>query len=104
MNNTYYNANVFPHTYNQENINKPYKTLPMEQSYIQNIIRMNNNKKVTVHMTISNNDYDFNGIIEQSGIDYLIISEPSTGKWQLLPIAYISFITFEENINYQTDL
>ncbi len=75
-----------------------------EQSYIENILRMNKGKKVTVHMTFPDSiefkDREFKGIIEQSGKDHIILSDPTTGKWFLLLMIYVDFITFDEFINY----
>ena len=62
--------------------------IPMEQSYIENILRLNKGKKVNVYMSYSDSvewrDKMYSGIIEQAGRDHLIISDPSTGKWYLL--------------------
>lgn len=81
--------------------------LPMEQSYIENILRLNKGKKVRVHMTFpDSNEYrdrEFVGIIEESGRDHIILSEPSTGKWQLLLMIYVDFISFDEKINYSPE-
>ena len=81
--------------------------LPMEQSYIENILRLNKGKKVRVHMTFpDSNEYrdrEFVGIIEQSGRDHIILSEPSTGRWQLLLMIYVDFISFDEKINYSPE-
>lgn len=82
----------------------PQNELTMEQSYIENILRLNKGKKVRVHMTFPDStewrDLEFVGVIEQSGRDHIILSEPSTGKWQLLLMIYVDFITFDEKINY----
>ena len=68
---------------------------------------MNKGKQVTVHMTFPDSeqfkDREFKGIIEQSGRDHIILSEPSTGKWLLLLMIYVDFITFDEKINYVTN-
>ena len=81
--------------------------LPIEQSYIENILRLNKGKKVRVHMTFpDSNEYrdrEFIGIIEESGRDHIILSEPSTGKWQLLLMIYVDFISFDEKINYSPE-
>lgn len=81
--------------------------MPLEQSYIENILRLNKGKQVRVHMTFPDSeqfrDREFNGIIEQSGRDHIILSEPSTGKWQLLLMIYVDFITFDEKINYSQE-
>lgn len=117
MNNTYFNKDIFPqNTYNPNlqnittppsNINYNNNMLPLEQSYIENILRLNRGKQVRVHMTFPDSnefrDREFNGIIEQSGRDHIILSEPSTGKWQLLLMIYVDFITFDETINYSPE-
>lgn len=120
MNNTYFNKDIFPQApFNQENainhmntqtpVNTNYNinALPLDQSYIGNILRLNKGKQVRVYMTFpDSNDFrdrELYGIIEESGRDHIILSEPSTGKWQLLPISYIDYITFDENINYSSD-
>lgn len=81
--------------------------LPLEQSYIENILRLNKGKKVTVHMTFpDSNDFrdrEFIGILEQAGKDHIILSDPSTGKWFLLLMIYVDFITFDEKINYSKE-
>ena len=78
--------------------------LPMEQSYIENILRLNRGKQVRVHMTFPDSnefrDREFVGNIEQSGRDHIILSDPTTGKWFLLLMIYVDFITFDEKINY----
>lgn len=115
MNNNYFDKSVFPGQpiYSSENIPSPlntppgninYNTLNFEQSYIENILRMNKGKKVTVHMTFPDSeefkDREFKGIVEQAGKDHIILSEPATGKWFLLLMIYVDFITFDEKINY----
>src|SRR5574344_1277453 len=110
--NNYFDKNVFPGqpiysvqmpTPNQQTAPTS-SDVPFEQSYIENILRMNKGKKVTVHMTFPDSeqfkDREFSGIIEQSGRDHIILSEPSTGKWYLLLMIYVDFITFDEKINY----
>ena len=90
---------------NQSNVNQT--DFPLEQSYIENILRLNKGKKVTVHMTFPDSnefrDREFNGIIEQSGRDHIIISDPTRGVWYLLLMIYVDFITFEEPINYSQE-
>lgn len=106
-NNPIYNGNNIPKEpviNNKLNNNFSVETnydLPLEQSYIENMLRFNKGKEVKVYMTFPNsNAKEFMGIIEASGRDYIIISEPSTGKWQMLPIMYLDYITFDEKINY----
>jgi len=108
MNNTYYNKDIFPQTqYNNESIEQ----IPINQSYKQNnqtnepfmnnIIKTNIGKKVKIYLSFPNleTQTEFNGIIEQAGNDYIILSEPSTGNWKILPLIYLNYITYEEKIN-----
>ena len=79
----------------------------IEQSYIENILRLNKGKKVRVYMTFTDStewrDRMFDGIIEQSGRDHLILSDPQTGKWYLLQMIYLDYVEFEERINYSPE-
>ena len=82
----------------------PKVDIPFEQSYIENILRVNKGKLINIYMTFPDSvewrDKVFTGILEQLGRDHIIISDPKTGKWQLLLMIYVSYITFEETINY----
>lgn len=117
MNNGYYN-NTFPGvglnnntipnqqsvpSYEQSQINSNY-ILPPEQSYIENILRLNRGKMAKFHVTVPGSiewqDRVFDGIVEQSGRDHIIVSNPSTGEWYLILMIYLDFVTFEEPINY----
>lgn len=104
MNNTYYNKEIFPQAQYNDNIEKEKTTNQIytqkNEPFMNNIIKTNLNKKVKINMSFPNEKQEFNGIIEQLGNDYIILSEPSTGNWKLLPIIYLNYITFEEKINY----
>ncbi|HHW38084.1 MAG TPA: spore coat protein GerQ [Bacillales bacterium] len=79
--------------------------LPIEESYIENILRLNKGKIVTVYTTFENNSQwnakVFKGIIEAAGRDHLILSDPQTGQRYLIPMIYLDYVTFDEEINYQ---
>ena len=79
--------------------------LPIEESYIENILRLNKGKLVEVHATFENNrEWNakiFRGLIEAAGRDHLIISDPETGKRYLIPMVYIDYVTFSEPIEYE---
>lgn len=85
----------------------PKVDIPFEQSYIENILRVNKGKLINIYMTFPDSvewrDKVFTGILEQSGRDHIIISDPKTGKWQLLLMIYVDFITFDEKINYSPE-
>ncbi|KFZ41983.1 spore coat protein GerQ [Anoxybacillus flavithermus] len=79
--------------------------LPVEESYIENILRLNKGKIATVYMTFENNrEWNakiFRGAIEAAGRDHLILSDPQTGMRYLLPMIYLDYVTFDEEINYE---
>lgn len=90
MNNNYLNNGSF--SSNQEYI-------PIEQSYIENILRINKGKKVSIYQSFGNKDNVFCGIIERCGKDHIILSDPNTGKWYFLLMMYTDYIEFDEEIN-----
>jgi len=81
--------------------------LPIEQSYIENILRLNRGKLATVYATFENNSQwnakTWKGIIEAAGRDHLILSDPETGQRLLLPMVYLDYVTFNEEIEYSPD-
>ena len=109
MNNNFVNQNGFPgnpiysgggnipNQQTQMNYN-----VPLEQSYIENILRLNRGKKVEIYASYPDSDEwrnkVFSGIIEQSGRDHIILSDPKTGDWYLILIIYVNFIKFDERI------
>ncbi len=114
MNGTYYQNPTFPT--NQSNYevnmnNNSNKTiddygvsLPMEQSYIENILRLNKGKMVKAYVSFPDStewrNKIFEGRIEQAGRDHLIISNPKNGEWYLILMIYLNYVTFDEKINY----
>ena len=133
MNGTYYQNPTFPtnqnnydvnmnHANNQLIINNPNSTnppnpinnfnqdynmgtsLPMEQSYIENILRLNKGKMVKAYVSFPDStewrNKIFAGRIEEAGRDHLIISNPNTGEWDLILMIYLNYVTFDERINY----
>lgn len=79
--------------------------LPLEQSYIENILRLNKGKPVNVYATFENNrEWNakiFKGVIEAAGRDHVILSDPETGLRYLIPMIYVDYITFSEEIEYE---
>lgn len=117
MNNGYYQNPVFPgqslnNLPNQQTVpsyeqNVMNGVVPAETSYIENILRLNRGKKATLHITVPGSqdylDKTFTGIIEQSGRDHIIMSNPSNGEWYLVLMIYLNFVTFDEPINFIKD-
>ena len=96
MNNSFLNSNQFSDIKNQQYI-------PLEKSYIENILRLNKGKKICIYQsfpnTLENKEQCFNGILEECGKDHIILSDPSSGNWYLLLMNYVDFIKFDEDIN-----
>ena len=110
MNGSYYQNPIFVNDFerqteapNQSMITTG-NTFPMEQSYIENILRANKGKKVRAHVSFSDSiewrDRVFVGTIEQAGRDHLIIYDPENGKSYLILMIYLDFVEFDEKINY----
>lgn len=106
MNGTYYPNPTFPTNMNTYTGDAPEvnTTLPMEQSYIENILRLNRGKKAKAFASYPDStewrDRIYDGIIEEAGKDHLIMSSPSTGDWYLIPLIYLNWVEFEEKLNY----
>lgn len=79
--------------------------VPTEQSYIENILRLNIGKIGTFYMTYENNSEwnakIFRGKVEAAGRDHLIISDPETGQRIMLLMVNFDYATFDEPLNYQ---
>lgn len=108
MNGNFFQNPTFPTT-SQTQITPPgnipnEQTLTMEQSLIENILRLNKGKKIKAYVSYpsssawQNKIYD--GIIEQSGRDHLIIRDVKDNTWYLIKMIYLNYIEFEEKINY----
>lgn len=76
-----------------------------EQSYIENILRLNLGKVGTFYMTYENNrEWNakiFKGVLEAAGRDHIIISNPSTGQRTVLLMVNLDYATFDEPLFYQ---
>ncbi|MEH7501182.1 spore coat protein GerQ [Neobacillus drentensis] len=79
--------------------------LPIEQSYIENILRLNKGKLCTVFATFEGNNKwnakEFTGIIEAAGRDHVILSDPQVGTRWLIPMVAVDYIQFPEAIEYE---
>ena len=103
MNGNYYPNSKFPSNYELNNTNIG-NTINDEQSFIENILRLNKGKKAKAYFSFPDSnewrDKIFEGIIEEAGKDHLVMSDPKTGKWSLILLIYLNFVEFEEKINY----
>ena len=113
MNGNFYQNPTFPG--NQIN-NNGYNTPPgnissvseqedyNEQSYIENILRLNKGRKVKAYVSFPDStewkNSIFTGLIEEAGKDHLIIKDTLNGNWYLIRILYLDYVEFMEPINY----
>lgn len=110
MNGNFYQNPTFPTNQNPQTITSPpgnissQSMMPIEQSYIENILRLNKGKRVNAYVSYPDSnewrDKVYSGIIEEAGRDHLIISDPNTGKWFLILMIYLNYVEFNERINY----
>lgn len=113
MNGNYYQNPTFPTIDKSINNNTQFEDgyqagqladMPMQQSYIENILRHNKGKKVKAYVTFPDaqdwKDKIFEGTIEQAGRDHLIIRDPLNGHWYLILMIYLDYVEFDEKIEY----
>lgn len=110
MNGSYFQNPTFPTVSNDSIPSTPpgnvsyYDSMPIEQSYIENILRLNKGKKVKAYVSYPDSnewrDKVYEGIVEEAGRDHLILMSPSTGKWYLIRMIYLDYVEFDERINY----
>lgn len=103
-----YTANVPPQVPSGAQMSPGGAVLPtqqFEQSYIENILRLNLGKQGTFYMTYENNTQwnakVFTGIVEAAGRDHIIISERQTGRRIILLMVNLDYVVFDEPLSYQ---
>lgn len=78
--------------------------LPLEQSYIENILRLNRGKTATFYMTFENNSEwnakIFRGIVEEAGRDHIIVGDFEDQTHYLLLMVNLDYVEFDEPIEY----
>ncbi len=111
----YYNQNPFgynayPYMYQPQPFPyNPYEPRPdvppiyNEQSYIENILRLNKGKIVTIYMSFEGSQWGskiFRGEIMEAGRDHIVLKDVQNQVNYLLLTIYLSYITFDETIEY----
>ena len=70
--------------------------LTMEQSYIENILRLNKGRKVKAYVSYPDSsawqNKIYEGIIEEAGKDHLIIYDNANNLWYLIIIIYLNYV------------
>lgn len=97
--NNYFDPNVFKGQQIYSNDNMPNI---LNNSINSNYINPSKGKKVTIYTSFpnTNEQKELKGIIELINMENLIISNPTDGKWYLIPKKYINYMIFDEAINY----
>ena len=76
-----------------------------EQSYIENLLRLNKGKMVNAYFSFPDSDAwrnkIFTGVIKEAGKDHLIIENPETKKVYMILLIYLNYVEFMDNINYK---
>ena len=79
-------------------------TQPVEQTYVENILRVNVGKKGTFYFSYTGsktwNDKIYTGTLQQAGRDHFIIVT-DTGKTVMLLLVYLLWAEFDEPLDYQ---
>ena len=91
--------------YPNQNPLQPGQISDFEESYIENILRLNKGKVGTFYMTYNDSleyrDKVYRGIIQAAGKDHLVISDTRDGKRYNLLLVYLDYVEFDEPINYE---
>lgn len=76
-----------------------------QESYVENILRMNRGKVATVYTTNENNPQwaakVFKGRVENAARDHVVLSDPETGMRYIVLMVNIDYITFDEPLRYE---
>ena len=77
---------------------------PMEQSYVENILRLNKGKYGKFYVSFPDSvewkDKIFTGVIEHAGRDNLIINDTESNNSYLILMIYLNYVEFDEKITY----
>ncbi|MET1248597.1 spore coat protein GerQ [Sporolactobacillus sp. STCC-11] len=77
----------------------------VEQSYIENILRLNLGKTATVYCTFEGNSQwnakTFTGTVEAAGRDHVIIEDEETRVRYLIPMVFVNYFEFTGPLSYE---
>lgn len=76
----------------------------MEQSFIENILRLNVGKVATIYMSFEGSQWGskiFKGYVLAAGRDHIVLKDLQSELRYILPMIYLSYITFDEVIDYE---
>ena len=81
-----------------------YDSTLLESSYIENILRLNLGKIITVYMNFENSQWGsklFKGVLIGAGKDHIVLKDLQSDTHFILLTIYLDYITFDEKIEYQ---
>lgn len=102
-----YQQPVYPQFVYADQLVNPNDVNPLglnQQSYIENILRLNYGKVATVYMNFENSQWGskvFKGTIQAAGTDHIILKDVNSETRYILLTIYLSYITFDEQIEYE---
>lgn len=76
----------------------------VEESYIENILRLNLGKVATVYMNFENSQWGskiFKGYLTAAGRDHIILKDLQSETRYILLMVYLLYVTFDEDIEYE---
>lgn len=77
-----------------------------EQTYLENILRLNIGKLGTFYFTYTGSedwrDRVYKGIIEEVGRDHFVVRDPKNQKYYIFQFVYFVWTEFDEPINFNT--
>ncbi|GAY74792.1 spore coat protein GerQ [Sporolactobacillus inulinus] len=90
----------------QQQVSPQVLPLPfVEQSYIENILRLNLGKTATVYCTFEGNSQwnakAFTGTVEAAGRDHVIIEDEETRRRFLIPMVFVNYFEFTGPLAYE---
>lgn len=86
----------------------PTSGLPREESYIENILRLNRDKPGSFHFSFENaiepgqNTKIVRGFVEAAGRDHVILREAKSDHRFLFPMIYFDYAEFDGELAYFT--
>ncbi len=76
-----------------------------EETYVENILRMNRGKVATIYTTNENNPQwgakVFKGRVENAARDHVVLSDPETGMRYIVLMINVDYLTFDEPLRYE---
>ena len=99
----YVNQNPYMNQYNTPTFSPQSNFRSFETSYVENILRMNLGKIATIYMNFENSQWGskvFKGELLGAGRDHILLKDNQTGITYLLLRVYLSYVTFDEEVEY----